>query len=56
MKTLRFRTGSLVKPGILDSDSNIRDASSLVNDWDSSTVKKKKLDGSKYVDLIVLYY
>ena len=35
MKTLRFRTGSLVKPGILDSDSNIRDASSLVNDWDS---------------------
>jgi 2-keto-4-pentenoate hydratase/2-oxohepta-3-ene-1,7-dioic acid hydratase in catechol pathway len=51
MKTLRFRTGSLVKPGILDSDSNIRDASSLVNDWDSSTVKIEKLESIKSVDL-----
>ena len=32
MKTLRFRIGKDVKPGILDSEENIRDASSLVND------------------------
>ena len=54
MKTLRFRTGSLIKPGILDSDSNIRDASSLVNDWDSSTVTIEKLESIKSVDLSTL--
>ena len=51
MKTLRFRTGSLVKPGILDSDGNIRDASSLVNDWDSSTITIEKLESIKSIDL-----
>ena len=30
MKTLRYRIGNSVKPGILDIDGNIRDASSLV--------------------------
>ncbi len=34
MKTLRYRIGKEVKPGILDSEKNIRDASSLVSDWD----------------------
>lgn len=55
MKTLRFRTGSLVKPGILGSDGNIRDASSLVNDWDSSTVTMEKLESIKFIDLNSLH-
>ena len=38
MKTLRYRIGKDVKPGILDSEENIRDASSLVNDWDNKNV------------------
>ena len=38
MKTLRYRIGSDVKPGILDENENIRDASSLVNDWDNKNV------------------
>ena len=37
MKTLRYRIGSKVKPGILDADGNIRDASSIVSDWDADT-------------------
>ncbi len=44
MKTLRYREGNLVKPGILDKDVIIRDASSLVHDWDSSTVTVEKLN------------
>ena len=38
MKTLRYRIGNDVKPGILDAEENIRDASSLVSDWDSDNV------------------
>ena len=38
MKTLRYRIGNEVKPGILDSDENIHDASSLVSDWDLSLI------------------
>jgi hypothetical protein len=41
MKTLRYREGNLVKPGILDKDGIIRDASSLVHDWDSSSYCKR---------------
>jgi len=51
MKILRFRLGSLVKPGILDLDGDVRDASSHVNDWDSSTVTIEKLESIKSIDL-----
>ena len=44
MKTLRYRIGDEVKPGILDTDENIRDASSLVKDWDNETVKVENLN------------
>ena len=43
MKTLRYRIGNEVKPGILDTEENIRDASSLVKDWDNETVTIEKL-------------
>jgi len=54
MKTLRYREGNLIKPGILDKNGVIRDASSLVHDWDSSTVTVEKLNSIKSQDLSVL--
>ena len=51
MKTLRYRIGNEVKPGILDSDENIHDASSLVSDWDNENVTIEKLNEIKSVDL-----
>ena len=54
MKTLRFRIGGSVKPGILDEEGNVRDASSLVHDWDSSTVTIEKLESIKSIDLLTL--
>ena len=51
MKTLRYRIGKEVKPGILDSKESIRDASSLVSDWDNKNVTIEKLNEVKQVDL-----
>ena len=50
MKTLRYRIGNKVKPGILDQEGNIRDASSLVNDWDNKNVTISKLNEVKKID------
>ena len=54
MKTLRYRIGQDVKPGILDSEENIRDASSLVNDWDNKNVTIEKLNEVKLAELNAL--
>ena len=54
MKTLRYRNGNSVKPGILDGENNIRDASSLVRDWDDTTVTVEKLESIKSIDLNTL--
>ena len=35
MKTLRYRIGKEVKPGILDVQGQVRDVSSLIKDWDN---------------------
>ena len=51
MKTLRYRIGNEVKPGILDSDENIYDASSLVSDWDNENVTIEKLNEIKSMDI-----
>ena len=51
MKTIRYRLGNEVKPGILDSEDNIRDASSLVSDWDSDNVTVEKLSEIKSIDI-----
>ena len=51
MKTLRYRIGQDVKPGILDSEENIRDASSLVNDWDNKNVTIERLNEVQLADL-----
>ena len=54
MKTLRYRNGNSIKPGILDNENNIRDASSLVHDWDDTTVTVDKLESIKSIDLNTL--
>ena len=54
MKTLRYRIGNEVKPGILDSDENIHDASSLVSDWDNENVTIEKLNEIKSMDISCL--
>ena len=54
MKTLRYRIGNEVIPGILDADENIRDASSLVKDWDNETVTVENLSSIMNKDLSVL--
>ena len=51
MKILRYRIGGFVKPGILDQEKKVRDVSSLVHDWDSSSVTIEKLDSIKLFDL-----
>lgn len=54
MKILRYREENKVKPGIIDQDGSIRDASSLVHDWDSATVTVEKLDSIKNFDFLTL--
>ena len=50
MKILRYRIGSDVKPGILDKNGKVRDASSIVKDWDDENVSIDKLDEVKKID------
>ena len=50
MKTLRYRIGNAVKPGILDNNGNVRDVSSLVKDWDNENVIIDKLNEVKKID------
>ena len=54
MKTLRYRIGNEVKPGILDPNKNIRDASSLVSDWDAENITIDKLNEIKNYDILSL--
>ena len=51
MKTLRYRIGKEVKPGILDNDGKIREASSVVTDWDDENIKIEKLNELKKIDI-----
>ena len=51
MKTLRYRIAGQVKPGILDADGKIRDASSIVSDWDAENITVGKLNEIKNKDI-----
>ena len=51
MKTIRYRINNKVKPGIMDENNNIRDASSLVPDWDAQNVTVEKLNEIKNIDI-----
>jgi len=54
MKTLRYREGSNVKPGIIDGTGKIRDATSLVKDWDNETVTVEYFNSIKGIDFTSL--
>jgi len=51
MKILRYREGDTAKPGIVDKEGKIREASSIVDDWDHTTLTVKKLHSLQSVDL-----
>ena len=54
MKLIRFRKDGSVKPGILDDEGNIREASSIINDWTSQTVKLENLTKLNEIDMSIL--
>ena len=54
MKTLRYRIGNEIKPGVLDTDGNIRDLSTVINDWDNTTVTTETIESVKSLDLSTL--
>jgi 2-keto-4-pentenoate hydratase/2-oxohepta-3-ene-1,7-dioic acid hydratase in catechol pathway len=54
MKILRYREGNSVKPGIVDKEGKIRDVSSIVDDWDNTTVTVEKLHSIQSEDLSLL--
>ena len=51
MKTLRYRIGDQVRPGILDQNEKIRDASSIVPNWDDQNITVEKLNEVKQIDI-----
>ena len=54
MKTLRYRQGNIVKPGILDQEGNILNADSLVSDWDNESLSVENLNTIMNKDLSAL--
>ena len=54
MKTLRYRQGKIVKPGILDQEGNILNADSLVSDWDNESLTVENLNTIMNKDLSAL--
>ena len=54
MKTLRYRIGHDVKPGILNTNGKIHDASGLVPDWDNENVTISKLNEVKSIEIDTL--
>jgi 2-keto-4-pentenoate hydratase/2-oxohepta-3-ene-1,7-dioic acid hydratase in catechol pathway len=51
MKILRYREGNSVKPGIVDKEGKIREASEIVDDWDNTSVTVEKLHSVQSMDL-----
>ena len=54
MKTLRYRQGNIVKPGILDQEGNILNADSLISDWDNESLSVENLNTIMNKDLSAL--
>lgn len=54
MKLLRYGPVGAEKPGILDADGRIRDASALVGDWGGSALSDAELNKIKTADLSAL--
>ena len=54
MKLLRYKDGNLVKPGILDKENKVRNASALVEDWNNVTISVENLDKINSIDLSLM--
>jgi len=54
MKLVRFGTPGAEKPGILDAQGTIRDASGLVADWNGATLSPQSLERARAADLASL--
>ena len=44
MKLLRYKEDDLIQPGILDNENKVRNASSLVKDWNNLTILEENLE------------
>ena len=51
MKLIRYKYKNTIKPGILDKSGNIRDVSSIVEDWTSKTINADHLQSIEKIDL-----
>ena len=51
MKLLRYREDNTIKPGILDISGQIRDISSIINDWTGKTINDQIINIVKGYDL-----
>jgi 2-keto-4-pentenoate hydratase/2-oxohepta-3-ene-1,7-dioic acid hydratase in catechol pathway len=54
LKLLRYVENGTTKPGILDSNGDIKDASSLVSDWDGSSINDENIANVRSTDLDTL--
>lgn len=54
MRLVRFGEPGSEKPGILDADQNIRDASAVVDDWNGAAITSERLAQIRAVDLSTL--
>ena len=51
MKILRYKENNIIKPAILDKNDQIRNVSTFVHDWDSSTITIEKLQSLNSINI-----
>ncbi len=51
MKILRYKEKNIIKPAILDKNEKIRNVSTFVHDWDSSTITIEKLQSLNSINI-----
>ena len=51
MKILRYKENNIIKPAILDKNEKIRNVSTFVHDWDSSTITIEKLQSLNSINI-----
>ena len=54
MKLLRYKDNNNIKPGILDSSGKIKDASSIVSDWNNETININNLNHIRKTNILSL--
>ena len=51
MKLLRYRYQNSIKPAIVDDENNIRDVSSIIEDWTGNTINDETINIVKNSDI-----